>query len=195
MKPFVLSALICVAAVGNSAATAHTVSHVGKESNHKANHDQKNTEAFKQTIAFHQRNVDALWAQYGRAETRIRESHGNHAELERDRTFFVGVYQRDIEKGVRVEESKKIIAQIEADYVKKHAQRDTYEKKQLAQLQSQLKRELLKEQKYFEKSKRKYADLVDEETRPLLQEAEQHFAAAIERVNRFSDAGTTIASK
>jgi len=195
MKSLVLSVLICAAAVGNSTATTHTASYVEKGGRHELANDQKSTEAFKQAIAFHQRNVDVLWEQYRLAEARIRESHGNHAELERDRVFFVGVYQQDIKKGVRVEESKKVIAQIEANYAKKHAQRDIYEKEQLTRLQSQLKRELLREQKGFEKSKKRYAKLVNEETKPLLQEAERCFAAAIERVNRFSDVGTTIAAK
>jgi|GEM_PF-460058 len=196
MKSIVLSAMICAAAVGNSTATPYyTASHVEKGGVHEMVNDQKSTEAFKQTIAFHQRNVDALWEQYRLAETRIRESYGNHAELERDRVFFIGVYEQDIEKGVRVEESKKVIAQIEANYVKKHAQRDTYEKEQLTRLQSQLKTELLKEEKGFEKTKKRYAKLVNEETKPLLQEADRHFAAAIERVNRFSDAATAIAAK
>ncbi len=195
MKSLVLSAMICAAAVGNSTASTYTASYVEKEGRHEMVNDQKSTEAFKQTIAFHERNVAALWEQYGLAETRIRESYGNHAELERDRLFFIGVYQRDIEKGIRVEESKKVIAQIEANYVKKHVQRDTYEKEQLTRLQSQLKRELLKEQQGFEKSKKRYAKLVNEETKPLLQEAERRFAAAIERVNRFSETGTAIAAK
>lgn len=157
--------------------------------------DQKSTEAFKQAIAFHQRNVDALWQQYGMSEARIRQSPGNHAMLERDRVFFIGVYEQDIKKGVRIEESKKIIAQIEDSYVKKHAQRDVYEKQQLTRLQSQLKRELLREQKDFAKSKKRYADLVNDEIKPLLQEAERRFAAAIEQVNRFSNADTTIAAR
>lgn len=195
MKSFVLSVLICAAAVGNSAATTHTASYVEEGSTHKMADDQKSTEAFKQAIAFHQRNVDALWQQYGMSEARIRQSPGNHAMLERDRVFFIGVYEQDIKKGVRIEESKKIIAQIEDSYVKKHAQRDVYEKQQLTRLQSQLKRELLREQKDFAKSKKRYADLVNDEIKPLLQEAERRFAAAIEQVNRFSNADTTIAAR
>lgn len=195
MKSLVLGAMICAAAVGNSFATPYTASYVENGVKHEMVNDQKKTESFKQTIAFHERNVDALWEQYRLAEIRIRESYGNHAELERDRLFFIGVYQKDIEKGVRVEESEKVIAQIEANYVKKHAQRDSYEKEQLTRLQSQLKTELLKEQKSFEKSKKKYAKQVNEETKPLLQKAERHFAAAIERMNRFSDAATAIAAK
>lgn len=195
MKSLVLSAIICAAAVGNSIATTRPASDVvEKEVSHEMASDQR-IETFRQVIAFHQQNVDALWKQYELAETRIRASHGNHAELERDRAFFIGVYQRDIENGIRVEESKKVIAQIEATYAKKHAQRDLYEKEQLARLQSQLKREFLKEQKDLQKSKRKYADLVNEETQPLLKEAEQHLASAIDRVNRFSTKDTTIASR
>lgn len=194
MKSFVLSAVICAAAVGSSVAATHTASNVRKVANHQMANGQS-MEAFKQVIAFHQRNVDALWKQYDLAETRIRESRGNHAELERDKAFFIGVYQRDIENGVRVEESKKVIAQIEATYVKKHAQRDVYEKEQLARLRSQLKKALTKERENFGKSKRRYAKLVNGETQPLLQEAERHFAAALEKVNRFSGSDAAIASR
>ncbi|SKB85028.1 hypothetical protein SAMN05660226_03420 [Parapedobacter luteus] len=193
MKSIVLSAMICAAVASNGIASTNT-SYDASNDKELVN-DQKSVAAFKQAITFHQRNVDVLWEQYGLAEARIKESRGNHAELERDKNFFIGVYQQDIDNGVRVNESKKAIEEINVTYAEKHAQRDAYEKKQIAKLQAQLKAELNNEKKQFEKAKKKYASLINEETLPLLREAEQHFAKAIDRANSFPSSGTAIAAR
>lgn len=193
MKSLVLSAMIC-AAVGSSVANTYVPTHSVEGSKEIVN-DQKSVAAFKQVIAFHQRNVDVLWQQYQMAEVRIKESRGNHAELERDEAYFKGVYQQDIDRGVRVEESKRAIAEIETTYVKKHAQRDARERTEVVRLQGQLRAELNNEKKRFEKAKKQYAKLVNEETLPLLEQAEEHFANAIDRANSFDSADTTIAAR
>lgn len=194
MKSLVLSAMICAAALGSSVASTYVPTHSVKADKEIVS-DQKTVATFKQVIAFHQRNVDVLWQQYQMAEVRIRESRGNHAELERDEAFFKGVYQQDIDRGIRVKESKKAIAEIEATYEKKHAQRDTRERTEVARLQGQLRAELNNEKKRFEKAKKQHAKLVNEETLPLLKQAEQHFAKAIDRANSFDTADTTIAAR
>src|SRR5690606_4341306 len=43
-----------------------------------------NADALKSHVAFHQRNVSALWQQYDLRVQQIRNSVGNHAELERE---------------------------------------------------------------------------------------------------------------
>lgn len=195
MKSLVLSAMICAAAVGNSVATSYATTLPPKGNNKELMTDQKSVAAFKQVIAFHQRNVDMLWEQYRLAKARMKESRGNHAELDRDKAFFIGVYQQDIENGIRVEAAKKAIEEIEAIYAEKHAQRDAYESQQLAQLQAHLKSELKREKKRFEKAKKKYAALINEETLPLLREAEQHFTKAIARANSFVNNEAIIAAR
>ena len=195
MKSLVLSAMICAAAVGSSVASTYVPTHPAAGNKELVN-DQKSVAVFKEVIAFHQRNLNVLWQQYEMAEVRIKESRGNHAELERDKVYFKGVYQQDVDRGIRVEQSKKAIDEIEAIYVKKHAQRDTHEKAQLARLQTQLRTELKKEEKRFEKATKKYASLVNEETLPLLEKVKQHFAKAIDRANSFDAAdNTTIAAR
>ncbi|SEL74994.1 hypothetical protein [Parapedobacter koreensis] len=194
MKSIVLSAVICATVVGHSVASTYAANDVTKGHVKELVNDQKSVEAFKQAIGFHERNVDVLWEQYGLAEARIRESRGNHAELDRDKDFFTGVYQEDINKGIRVDESKKAIEEIKAMYTEKHAQRDAYEKKEVTRLQAQLKAELNGEKKRFDKAKKKYAGLVNEETLPLLRKAEEHFAKAIDRANSFPS-DTAIAAR
>jgi len=185
MKSLVLSALMLTAIIAQTGATPRA----------DTNPTRRITQALEQTIAFHRHNVDVLWQQYAAAEERIRKSPGNHGMLERDRVFFVGVYQRDIDNGIRVDESKKAIDQIEATYAKKHAQRDSYEKQKLAVLQAQLKRELLKEQKKFAKLQKKYGNGADDQTARLLNDAAAYFTAAITRVDHLSGAGKVIAAR
>ncbi|MFB2120773.1 hypothetical protein [Parapedobacter sp. 2B3] len=186
MKSIVLSAMICAAAVGTSVANT-SVSRPAEKVKKEHINDQMSVAAFKQVIAFHQRNVDVLFHQFEIAKGQVRESRGNHADLERDKAFFVKVYQDDIDQGVRVEASKRAIAEIETMYTKKHEERDAYEAAQLAKLKEQLRVELKREQKQFKKAKRKYAGFVNEETLPLLQKVEQYFAKAIDQA-QYADA-------
>ncbi len=187
MKSFVLSAVICAATIGNNMASAHTSTSSNKENKTELSNDKGSIDTFKEQILFHQRNVDVLWHQYGLAEARIKESLGNHAELDREKTFFKNLYEQDIAEGIRVEESKKAIAEIEAIYAEKHEQRSALENKKIAVLQAQLRKELRKEEKRFESSKKKYARLINEQTLPLLRQAEQHFAQSIQRADNLGN--------
>ena len=193
MKSLVLSALICATAVGtNVASTSVTPPEKGKKEHVT---DQNRVSAFKQVIAFHQRNVDVLFNQFEIAKQRIRESHGSHADLDRDKAFFINAYQGDIDKGIRVEASKRAIAEIEAMYVQKHKDRDAYEAAQLAKLQGQLRAELKREQTQFKKAKRKYAGVVNEEILSLVQKVDQYFAKAIDRAETADADQMTIAAR
>lgn len=181
MKTLVLSALIAVATAANPFATVNAEVRVDHVKKNELIDNAERIEAFKSQLAFHQRNVAVLWNQYAQAAAHIRNGRGSHAELERDKVYFISVYQKDIEKNLRVEASKRAIAEIEARYEQAYAERQAYEAKQLATLQAQLRAELKKEAKKFEKAKRKNAALVNAETRPLLQEVERDFAQSSER--------------
>lgn len=194
MKSLVMSAILCAATVGSSVASTYTASHTTEHRTERTI-DQKTVAAFKELIGFHRRNVTVLWNQYGLAEARIRETRGNHAELNRDKAFFVGVYQQDINKGIRVEQSKKAIAEIEAMYIEKHAQRNAYEHKEIAKLQAMLQLELQKEKKKFDKAKKRNAALINDETLPLLREAEAQFSEAIARANSLDTLSAAVAAR
>jgi len=144
MKTFVLSTLISVAALGNSFASMPT----------DPVNERKSVVALKEAVAFHRYNMEVLHNQYSLAEARIRNSRGNHAELDREHQVFVGLYQQDIDKGIRVEQSKKAIDEINARYEKLHAQRDAYEAKQIEKLQRQLRVALKKEERDFNKAQK-----------------------------------------
>ncbi len=147
MKMFVLSTLISVAALGNSVA-ATVIDPVN---------ERKSAPTLKEAVAFHERNVSMLHNQYDLAVARIKASLGNHAELERDRTFFIGVFQQDIDNGIRVEQSKQAITDIEARYAKLRAKRDGYEAKEIAKVQRFLEAALKKEELEFAKAQRALA--------------------------------------
>lgn len=149
MKTFVLSTLISVAVLGNSFAATPPEPSTNKSK----------AATLKETAAFHQYNMEVLYNQYDLAETRIKTSRGNHAELEREHKFFIGLYQQDIDKGIRVEQSKKAITEINARYTKLHAERDAHEAKKIAKLQKQLEVALKKEEIEFNKAKRALAQI------------------------------------
>ena len=197
MKKLVLSTLITVAAAGSTFAN-HTVQPVSYHgiATEEITEPAKRIDAFKSQVIFHQKNVAVLWNQYDLALARIKNSVGNHAQVEQEKAYFIGIYKKDIESGIRIAESKKAIAEIEAKYEQKHADREAYEAKQAAQLQRSLKKELQREIKSFKKAKKNNAKLVDAETAPLLREVEQYFAQSIEKVDslmKSSDALVTAA--
>ena len=144
MKTFVLSTLISVAALGNSfAATTNNPSN-----------DMNSISTLKEAKNFYLYNIEVVYNQYRLAEAKIKASRGNHAELERDRQHFVSLYQQDIDNGVRVEQSKAAIAEIEDRYAKLHAERAAYEASEIAKLQRLMDNAVKKEEKAFAKAKR-----------------------------------------
>lgn len=187
MKSLVLSAMICAAAMGNTNATTFSNSVSSKEKKTALSYDQKNIDAFREKIAFHQKNLEVLWNQYDMAVGKISQSHGNHDELDKDYYFFESVYLKDIAEGKRVEQSKKAIAELQAVYAEKHAQRETYEEKELARLQAQLKAQLNKEKVSFKALKKEYAHLVNEQTLPLLLRVEQQFGRSNDTVAKMNN--------
>jgi len=197
MKTFVLSALLAVATLGNTFASHTPNPRPGRGAGNELTEKTGPVEAFKSQIAFHQRNVQMLWEQYELAIARIRNSRGNQASLEQDKAFFVGVYQQDIQKGIRVEESRKAIAEIETRYARACDERTAYEAKKIAAVQAQLRAELEKEAKKFNKVKRANTKLVNAETLPLLEETERYLAQSIERAAHLASAndGDTVAAR
>lgn len=192
MKSFVLSAMIGAAVAGNATANETTIT-LPKENNKEVAGNDKKIELFKQRIAAHQWNVDVLWSQYKLEEDRIRKGPGSLVDLEKEKAYFIKVYQQDIAEGIRVEESRKAIAEIEAEYAKKYATQEATENKQIAKLQSLLESELKKEEKSFNALKKRNAKLVNEQTESLIREAEQHFAQSAERFNTLKEASAVAA--
>lgn len=144
MKTFVLSTLISVAALGNSFA--------GTPDDPIA--DENKVTTLKEATTSYRHNVEVLYNQYDLAEERIKMSPGNHQELDRDHQFFVSVYQQDIDKGIRVTQSRKAIDEINARYAKLHADRNAYEMKKIAKLKKQLEVALQRENRDFNRTKK-----------------------------------------
>lgn len=180
MKSLFLSALICAAGTSMAATSPATTSNKSYRSEVAA--DQKAADAFRKQITFHQRNIDLLWHQYEREVARIKESPGSHMELDREEAKAVRSYQQDIDNGVRVASGEKAITEISAKYAKKHAARETFENKEIAGLRDLLKTALQNEMKALEATKRKYADVENQQILSLLQEVEQYLVQSIKQV-------------
>lgn len=153
----------------------------------------KRLEAFKSQVAFHQYNVEVLWNQYDLAMQSIRNSAGNHADLEREQAFFVGLYQKDVDNNIRVEESKVAITEINAKYAKAHKARSAEEALRIAALQKQLKVALNREAKALKKTKQANAALIAE--LPLFMEVEYYITESIRRADMLlADNNDTVAA-
>ncbi|SEL88706.1 hypothetical protein [Parapedobacter koreensis] len=147
--------------------------------NTDVNETAKRMEAFKSQVAFHEHNVSILWQQYNLEVQRIQNRAGSHADLDRDEKFFIGLYQQDIDNGLRVAQSQKAIAEIKARYAKAHEQRAAEEAHRIAAVQTLLKKELKREAKALNKTKDAYAGLA--EALPLFMEVERYVNESIER--------------
>ena len=146
MKTLVLSTLLSVAALGTSFAEPRNES--------LSDTDKSDQKTLKEVMAFHKHNVEILYKQYELAKAQIKSSAGNHSELERDHQFFLKVYQQDIDSGIRIEQSREAIAEINARYAKLHAERNVYEAKKISRLQKHLRAALKKEAREFDKAKK-----------------------------------------
>lgn len=173
-----MSAFFCAALMGNAnASKLHLETSLNDEKRETA-HEQKAINAFKDMLSFQQQNLNILWEQYDQAMARIADQHGNDSDIDRDLAFFIGEYQKDIERGRRVEESKKAIADLKKIYAEKHALRDQKEAIEVARLQVLLKAQLDREKKTFKALKKEYGYLINEQTLPLLLQMEQQFASS-----------------
>lgn len=189
MKKLLVSALMAAVISGNTHAN---IKGIIKESgqpeatvlSNGGDTKKERIEVFKSELAFHLRNVEVLWNQYDRAVERVRNSRGNHADLDRDKAFFIAAYQKDIDAGVREEASRKAIQELESHYKRAHIERADYETKRIARLQVLLKAALEREVKGFETVKRRNAQLINPEILLLLEQAEEYFATSMARVPR-----------
>ena len=186
MKSLVLSAFIYALAGNNIAFSApiaqtpipaHTITAV----------QPSEIAAFKEQLTFHQRKIDILWHQYELGLARIASSAGSHAHLDQEEALLTAGFRNDIAQGIRVADGEQSIARIAARYDRKHARRTAWEKEEASRLQQLLCAKLKEEKKLFELSKKKYADAINEQTQPLLQQVEQHMAQLIARANRLND--------
>jgi|GEM_PF-3815428 len=185
MKTFVLSGLIATATIGNN--FAHEVhgfyKHDDKDKKEWVEVQKRETN-IKEQVAFYQWRINLLWNQYERVIEQVRNSKGNQKELEENRTYFLNVYQQNLQQGVAVEESKKSIARLERQFRKDLVKRRKYELTEIARLRASLKRELLAEERKFEIMKKKNADLTSGKIRRELQHIEDYFAQSKRRIEQ-----------
>jgi len=188
MKTFVALALLASLSFGSVLANPMPDPPVGRAKTTEPTSEAAAVAALRTAVDYHKGNVARLWEQYEVAKARIRNSSGNHASIEADKAFFIGLYQEDIKNGVRVAEAERAIAELEIRYAKEHAKRTAYEAEQFAQLRTHLKTALQKEVKAFTKTKRRYAKATETEIVLLIDEMDRYFADAVQRVDNPADA-------
>src|SRR5690554_5620253 len=144
MKTLVLTALMGIALSNVSANTSNPK--LAKDPAATTTALDKKTEALKAQIALHQWNVDAVWNQYDRAIADIKNKQGSVSDLLAQMNSLIGYYKDDIDQGIRIDDSKKAIAEIRATYGKKIEKQGKMEAKEIAKLQALLEAELDKEE-------------------------------------------------
>lgn len=134
------------------------------------------TQVFMDGIALHQLNIDRAWEQYGRVVESIASKPGSVSALQSQMQTLIQYYQDDIDQGLRLEDSRKAIAEIEKMYSKKIAKQAKAENRQLARLQTLLSRELDREEREFHALKKAHAEQINEHTAPLIRSIERQLS-------------------
>ncbi|GAA4800141.1 hypothetical protein GCM10023231_31130 [Olivibacter ginsenosidimutans] len=183
MKTLIFSSIIAITSIGNSYAYStyqQASSIVAKQSFVKTD---KRKEAFYQALDFHQWKIDILWNQYRLQLAAIYNSRGGRAELERDKAYFTEIYQKNIDEGFNIENSKETLTAIEKKYDGLLAKRKTLDAPKVVRLENLLRKALQVEEQRFEKIKQANKELIDAETLPRLQALGQYLAQSLEKLN------------
>lgn len=133
-------------------------------------------------VEFHQHNVDVVWQQYDAAVTAIKNKEGGTRSLESQMKSLIAYYQNDIDQGVRVDDSKKAIAEIRGMYGKKIAKQAKAEANEIARLQRLLGNEIEREENEFNALVKASAEQVNGYSKPVIKAAEQAFSQATVRI-------------
>jgi len=180
MKTLVLSTLIALATAGISNAYQFNQLDYPVTSKATSTETDKKKEAFQAELDFHQWKMEVLWNQYDLSVAAIHNKRGGRADLERDKAFFMGIYQENINKSIYMERNKSDMDKVERSYDKQLAKNEEVDKQKITRLQALLKKELLLEEKRFEKVKLLNRAIINGEISLKLESLEQYFAQSMQ---------------
>lgn len=188
MKTLILTALIGATIISSNAneTTALNQTMLINSIETPTRVDEK-TQVFLDRLVLHQRNIDVVWQQYEQAIAKIKTEPGSVSDLQLQMNTLMKYYEDDITQGVRVEDSKKAIAEIRKMYGKKIEKQLKNEKKEIARIQGWLSRELDREERAFNALKEAYAEQVNAHTEPLIRSVERQFSHSSVRLDELDD--------
>lgn len=129
-------------------------------------------EELKQKVSVQLYNLEMLRSQYKGAQEAIKNSKGNHREIDKDFEYFHGLLQEDAQTGKNKEEIEKSIQQLKKDYASKHKSRAAHELREQKALATTMQKELNNYNRECKSLKAKYKRLVEDQGSKDLEQLE-----------------------
>lgn len=182
MKTLILSTLLAASICSGQASTVHAGDlTINQETRDKAIGE------LEDKLNFQKKTLEVLWQQYDLALAHIKNSRGNHTELDTDYTFFSNVYKKDIREGRNVKEAEKTLEELKNIYEKKHALRNEQEQAKISELNNQMEKKIKKEIAALKKVKGKNNTLLTKDVLPLLLDVEKDMAQSFAKVEALKE--------
>ncbi|QNL49607.1 hypothetical protein H8S90_23265 [Olivibacter sp. SDN3] len=134
-------------------------------------------EALDQKVEVQLYNLSMLKSQFKMAQENIKNSKGNHEEIEKDFDYFHSLLLENAKLDDNKEQTEKSIEKLKKEYARKHKSRATQELKELKALEDNMKKELNAYNRELASLRSKYKKATGDETSPALEKFEQEILA------------------
>lgn len=138
----------------------------------------KQTQAFIDDIAMIEWHIDATWQQYDLAVAAIKSKPGSVQDLQAQMNALLTYYHDDIDQGIRLQDSRNAIAEINAMYSKKIDKQAKIEAKQVARLQKLMGLEIEREENELDALVKAHAAHVNVYSEPVIRSVERKLVHA-----------------
>lgn len=135
-------------------------------------------EALDQKVELQLYHLSMLTSQFKTVQENIKNSKGNHEEIERDFEYFHSLLEENAKLDDNKEQTEKSIEKLKKEYARKHKSRAAKELKELKVLADNMKKELNTYNRELASLRSKYKKITGDENSPALAEFEQELIAA-----------------
>jgi len=139
-----MKTLIIAALLGTSlfSANAHSLTANNTLESRKIAEKRDEASELKQKIDVQVYNLEMLKSQYRASQEAIKNTKGNHQEIDKDFEYFYSLLLKSEEKGENKNGMDKAIQQLKKEYAKKHKERASFELKEQKALAATMQNEL-----------------------------------------------------
>jgi len=156
----------------------------------KTEKKRSEAEELKQKVDVQLYNLDMLKSQYQKAQEAIKNSKGNHQEIDKDFEYFNNLLEEDAKAGKNAEEIEKSIQHLKKEYTRKHKNRASYELKEHKALAATMQKELNNYTREYKSLKAKYKKYIEANGSATLQQLENELEETAKLLKESTDAST-----
>ncbi|MEH6305336.1 hypothetical protein RYH73_06765 [Olivibacter sp. CPCC 100613] len=193
MKMLLIIALLSTSVLS---AQANTIVLSDGSSKSKVEKNEREVAELKQKIKVQLYNLEVLEKQFKMAQEAIKNSKGNHKDIDKDFEYFHHLLLEDSNANkdnnqVKVDES---VQRLKKEYARKHKSRATDELKEQKALATSMQKELNNHMRECKSLKAKYKKYLDENETPELQNLENKLEEAGKMLKESTESNTENAA-